>query len=241
MTLVELLVALLLTALLLLGLVQFATAAGASQRLLDNQARLQDQARSAFRMLAGAIAEAGFDPSPWTPGGLGDGIGERTADALAAGSDRLTVRAWSDRNCFDNLNPVAGPDGRPAFHLRESSFDRNDAGYLTRECRYGPSAAELVTQVRRQGRVPGVESFQLLFGEDRDRDGNVDRWVRAGNWQEPRRILALRVGLLLRGDDPVAEPVERVFPVLDETVQARPDGRLRDALEFTVALRGAGG
>ena len=241
MTLLELLLAVLLTSILLLGLVRFATAAGLSRQLQDSQARLQDQARSAFRLLGGVIGEAGFDPAPWTADYPLDDPFAGSTDATAASGDRLVVRTWSDRNCFDNLNPVSGPNGRPAFFLRESAFDLSAAGQLTRSCRYGPSASALTTQVRRQGQIPGVDVFQLLFGLDGDGDGNVERWVRAGDWDDPRHVLGVRLGLLLRGADPVVEPQPVEYTVLDRRVTAPADGRLRLALEFTAAVRGRSG
>jgi hypothetical protein len=241
MSLTELLIAMLLTAMLLLGLVHFASAAGVSRRLQDNQARLQDQARTAVRLLGDAIGEAGFDPAPWSGDYPLDDAFAGSADDTSARSDRLVVRGWSDRNCFDNLNPVSGADGRPAFFLRESTFDLNDGGQLTRSCRYGPSATELTVQIRRQGKVPGVDGFQLLFGIDGDDDGNAERWVRAGGWAHPARVLGVRLGLLLRGADPVAERTSLDHTVLDRLITSPADGHLRLPLEFTVAVRGQTG
>ena len=65
MTLLELLITAVLTALLMLGLVHFASAAGASNLLMENQAFLQDQLRVTRRVLAPAIMQAGFKPRPW--------------------------------------------------------------------------------------------------------------------------------------------------------------------------------
>jgi type IV pilus assembly protein PilW len=240
-TLLELLVAMSLTAILLLGLVRFATAAGVTRQLQDNQAHLQDQARTAFRMLADAIGEAGFDPAPWATAYPLDDVFAGSANDISTRSDRLVVRTWSDRNCFDNLNPVAGADGRPAFYLRESAFDRNDSGQLTRTCRYGPSATELTTQVRRQGKMPGVDSFQLLFAVDDDGDGNAESWVHAGAWKDSGQVLGVRVGLLLRGADPAAEPTVAEHVILDRQLTTPADGHLRLALEFTAAIRGRTG
>jgi type II secretory pathway pseudopilin PulG len=241
MTLLELLIATLLTAILLLGIVQFASAAGAARQLQDNQSQLQDQARNVSRLIGDAISEAGFDPAPWNAAYALDDVFAGSTDAVSTRGDRLVVRSWSDRNCFDNLNGVAAADGRPAFYLRESAFDLNTEGQLTRSCRYGPSASDLTTQVRRQGKVPGVEGFQLLFGIDADGDGNAERWARAGDWAAPGQVLGVRVGLLLRGADPVAEPASVDHHVLDSVSSAPADGHLRLPLEFTVAVRGRTG
>lgn len=235
-TLIELLVALLLTALLMLGLVQLVTAAGAAMRLQDNQAQLQDQARFAMHLLVDAVGQTAYSPEPWNPDFKIEGIAAQTMDSVSANSDRLVVRSWSDLNCFDNRNPdTAG--GKPRFYIRESTFELNSSGNLARSCRYGPSLAELVTQVRRQGIVPGVESFQLLFGEDQDHDRNVDRWVRAGHWSDERQVLGVRAGLLLAGPGAVVEKGTRVYEILDVPVSSGADGKLRQAVELTLALR----
>lgn len=241
LTLVELLVALALTAVLMLALVRYATAAGASQRLQDNQALFQDQARVVFRMLSAAIAEAGFAPAPWNPSPETSDPFAGSSDGVTSRSDRLVVRAWSDRNCFENLNTEADADGRPAFFLREQAWDLNDDAQLTRTCRYGPDESAMITQVRRQGRVPGVEAFRLRFAVDGDGDRNADRWVAAGAWTDPGQVMGVRVGLLLRGADAVVEPVAGAHDVLGVTFRSPADGRLRNVLEFTIAARGRSG
>lgn len=238
LTLIELLVAMFLTAFLLLGLVKLVSAAGASTMLQDNQASLQNRVRFAGQVLAEAIASAGFSPAPWNTDLTLSAIGPQTADAVSASGDRLALQAWSDLNCFDNRNPDIDGNGQPRFYIRESVFDLNSTGYLTRTCRYGPSPADLVLQVRRQGLVAGVEAFQVLYGEDGDLDGSVDRWVRAGQWSDERQVMGVRAGLLVAGDDEVRQPAERVYRVLDATPRTRRDGRLREAAEFSLAIRG---
>ena len=238
MSLVELLIAMILTAILLLGLVQLVMAASSATLLQDNQAQLQDAARQAGSLLRRAIGPAGFRPEPWNAVYDGTAIAPGTLDSASPHSDRLVVRGWSDVNCFDNRNPDTNGDGNPLFYIRESVFERNSGGHLARTCRYGPSTDALVTQVRNQGLVPGTESFQLLFGEDSDDDGNVDSWVRAGQWSAEHRVLGVRVGLLLAGPDRVGESIERRFEVLDTSRDRGRDGRLRTSLDLTIAVRG---
>ena len=239
MTLLELLIAMGLTSLLMLGLFHFASAAGSSNRLMENQAMLQDQLRVTRRVLARAVRQAGFNPNPWQTSQSINPLGEGTVNSHNAGSDRLVVKSWSDRNCFDNLNPVKNTEGDPAFHIRESAFDVSNDGHLTRDCRYGPALSDMTTQIRRQGLVPGIESFQLLFGEDTDANGNIDRWSLAQDWGEGNSVKGVRVGLLLASQDSVTDPVAHIYRVLDETKSTRADGKLRLNAEFVFALRGA--
>jgi hypothetical protein len=241
MTLIELLIALALAAFLVLGLVQMVAAASAADGLQRNQAQLLDRARFAMGILGRAVRQAGYRPEPWNSAYADGALGEANLDGASASGDRLELRAWSDRNCFDNRNPDRDADGRPLFYLRESRFDLTVDGSLAHTCRYGPAADSLTTQIPRQGLLPGVEAFQILYGEDADSDGNIDGWVRAGQWADARRVLGVRFGLLLASDDAVAEPVTATFDVLGTALQAPADGRLRRLFDFALAIRSRAG
>jgi prepilin-type N-terminal cleavage/methylation domain-containing protein len=239
-TILELLIVISLTALLLLGLVQIVAAASASTRLQENQAHLQDRLTYTAGLLRETIAQAGYRPQPWEDRFTLEAIGEATADSVSGGNDRLVVRTWSDLNCFDNRNPVKGPDGSPAFFVRETLFDVNSSRHLTRDCRYGPTMAQMTTQIRRQGLIPGIESFQLLFGEADSASGGIQRWVHAGTWSNEKLIKGIQVGILLRSDDPVTEVQRQNLTVLDRQVSPAADGRLRHILQFTASIRSRG-
>jgi type II secretory pathway pseudopilin PulG len=237
-SLLELVLALALAALLLLGLVQIVAAASAAGSLQRNQAQIQDRARLAIGVLSKAIREAGYRPEPWNDAFSPLALTSENLDGSSAAGDRLALRTWSDLNCFDNRNPDVSDDGNPRFYIRESIFDIRSGDNLARECRYGPGLTELTTQIRRQGILPGVESFQVLYGEDRDGDGNIERWVTAGQWSDARRILGVKIGLLLAGEDAVVEPSAAQLQVLDVATAVPPDGRLRRVFEIATSLRG---
>jgi prepilin-type N-terminal cleavage/methylation domain-containing protein len=237
-TLLELLLAMALAALLILGLVQIVSATSTAGSLQSNQAQILDHARFAIAVLSEAVRQAGYRPEPWNGAYGPEALTPQTANGVTANGDRLAVRSWSDLNCFDNRNPELDSDGHPRFYLRESVFDLSRDYGLTRLCRYGPDAADLTTQIRRQGMVPGVESFQVLFGEDGDLDGNIERWVTAGQWGDPRRVLGIRIGLLFASEQAVVEPLTQEYEVLDAVATATADGKLRQVFDFTVAIRG---
>ena len=236
-SLLELLIAMTLGALLLAGLIAIASSTGAASALQRSQAAVQDRARYAATTLARAVREAGFRPQPWSEDHPLRALGDGSADDVAHGSDRLVLRAWSDRNCYGNLNPERDAAGRPRFYVRERTFDLSGSDNLMLLCRYGPSADELATQIPRQGLVPGVESFQVLFGEDADRDGRIERWVPAGAWVGPDRVRGVRFGLLVRGDDAVQPTSRRNFTVLNASIRRGSDGRLRRVFAFAAAIR----
>lgn len=240
-TLLELLLAMFLTAILMLGLVQLTTMAGSATRLQENQAALQDHARYISNLFFKAIAQAAFSPEPWNDTFLQTAIGSGTANDYFANSDRLVISTWSDRNCFDNINPERDAAGHPRFFIKTSVFDLNSSRHLSRTCRYGPSPESQVTQIRRQGLVPGIESFQNLFGEDTDNDGNVDRWVQAGQWLDEKNIIGIRIALLIASPDTVTPLISRTYKVLDTQKLSRPDGKLRDLIDMTLAIRSRSG
>jgi type IV pilus assembly protein PilW len=240
-TLLELIIVLLLSSLLILGLVQMVSAASGSFRLQDNQAEVYENGRYAWSALSSAIHQTGYDPQPWNPDFPPQGLTAESEDRVSTHSDRLVIRSWSNTNCFDNRNPVTDESGEPAFHIRESLFDLNSQKNLAHTCRYGPTPSELVTQINHQGFVPGVESFQALYGEDTDGDGQADRWVRGGEWDQQEQVLGIRIGLLLRSSDSVAESINRHFKVLDSPFTASADGRFRNLLLFTTVIKGRTG
>jgi type IV pilus assembly protein PilW len=238
MTLVELLVATALAALLILGLVAIVSAASEASLLQRNQAEIHDNARYVLDLMARSVRQAGFNPHPWDDAYSIEALSTDTADGGPGASDRLGVRAWSDRNCFDNRNPDLDPEGEPLFYIRESVFDLTGDRHLAHRCRYGPSPAELTTQIARQGLVRGIESFQVLYGEDEDGDGNIERWVAAREWSDPVHVLGLRIGLLAASKDKPAERAASEYQVLDVTESRPPDGRLRRVFGIAAAIRG---
>lgn len=241
LTLVELLVAVLIAAFLIMGLVQIVMAARGSFQLQENQAEVQENGRYAVSTLGKLIRQTGYSPQPWNEEFESAGLTSDTQDQVSSRSDRLAIRFWSNTNCYDNRNPIKDSFGEAAFYLRESSFDLNDRNDLTHTCRYGPTEAGFITQIKRQGFVRNVESFQALYGQDDNGDGHVDRWIRAAEWADQQQILGIRIGLLLRSTDSVVERSRQDFSVLDSDYTASADGRLRLLLEFTAPIKGRSG
>jgi type IV pilus assembly protein PilW len=238
LSLAELLLAALISVFLIIGLVQIVTAARSSFRLQENEAEVQENGRHAVAILSALIRQAGFRPEPWNESFDSPSLLAETQDRISSRSDRLALRSWSNLNCFDNRNPVEDGSGEPVFYVRESVFDLNDRHDLTHTCRYGPTATELVTQIRREGFVRNVESFQAIYGEDSDNDGNIDRWVRGGEWLAEGQVLGVRLGLLMGSTEVVTEQAALNFSILDLEYSSSADGRLHRLFEFTSAIRG---
>lgn len=241
LTLIELLIAALISAFLIAGLLQIVVAARGGFRLQENQAEVQENGRYAVSTLSKIIRQAGYSPEPWNEGFDAIGLTSDTRDSVTSRTDRLAIRSWSNTNCFDHRNPVKDASGEAAFYLRESLFDLNGRNDLTHTCRYGPSPADFTTQIKRQGFVRNVESFQALYGQDSNGDGQVDRWVRGAEWADQKEILGIRIGLLLKSTDSVVDRSGEMFTVLDSRHAASADGKLRLLLEFTAPIKGRNG
>lgn len=236
-TLLELMIVLLLVSLVSLGVLQVTQAATGSFRLQHNLSALQENARFALQTIRAEASQAGFRHRPWQAETLIAAV-EGSTDNVSSRGDLLVLQRWSDRNCYDNGNPVSDTNGRPQFYLRISSFAISASGQLSLDCRYGPGPDSLVRQVNRLGLVENVTSMQLLFAEDSDADGSADRWVRAGNWSDESSVLGVQLGLLLASPERVNPPSSGFAEVLDENIELQPDGRLRKTFEISVSIEG---
>ncbi len=232
----ELLVAGLIATLLMLGVVQMAAATSRSLSLIEALSATQQGGRLAIDRIRHASMAAGFHPSPWQEGADLTGLSPASMDGGAGASDELVMQQYSDRNCYDNFNSVLDGNGRPAFFLRVEKFERTTASNLAHTCHYGPAGGALVRQINREGLVTGVESFQVLYAEDRDGDHQADRRVRGGRWTNIENVIGLDIALLVASADSPGDGAEMTLMVLDEVVTAPGDGRLRRVWTATIPL-----
>lgn len=237
LTLVELSMALFCAAMLSAGAMHYASAASAGFRLQRDLSALQESARFALSLLGDEARQAGFAPLPLAAS-ISPGALTGSTDGADGGPDTLALRRWSDRNCFDNENPVTDAAGRPRHYLRQTRFSIRNARELVLRCGYGPDADQLVTQVNNLGLAENVRTLQVLFAEDGDGDGLPDRWVRPGEWTDESAVLAARVALLtaLPHTGPGA-PAGQTVNVAGSAYPVEP-GHLARVTETTVPLLG---
>lgn len=170
------------------------------------------------------------DPATLASGSRSAGCGGVTDTSCMNGSDALVLRFWgTSRNgaadgSMINCAGVAEPEGTEratsVFHVV-----RSQAGEPTLVCTYRATDGTWKSEPL----VPGVESFQVLYGVDNVVPGTAppsgstgtdsvpDRYLRAsqlvvaGNATETennwRRVRSLRVGLVFRG--PANDAVDR--------------------------------
>lgn len=235
-TLIELAMAMAIAAILITAVVQLALATTTSFQLQQNLGALQENARFAMNTIQTEVEATAYAPKPWDSAYAGWSV--EAQDVFSSSSDRLTIRRWSDTNCYENANSVLDANGLPSYYLRETTFFINGSKSLAQNCKYGPSAVQLTTQVNNLGLVEYAEALQFLFADDSDIDGNADRWLSAGNWSEEQMVKAVRVGLLLATPGKASYSDGQTLQVLDTQHPSPADGRIRRVFESTIAIRG---
>ena len=234
-TLIELMIGLGVASILMTGISQVAIAAGASYQLQQNLGALHDNARFAIDTIQKEVRGAGFQNQPWITSA---DMAIIAVGPVSAVSDKLVLRRRSDRNCFDNPNPATGPDGRSAVYLLESWFFINSGKNLAHTCRFGPGEDQLTTQINNLGLVEHAEALKAVYAEDTNSDGNADRWVSSGKWQDETNVLAVKISLLLSSPSPLDLKPYGDVRLLTEIVKPPDDGRLRKVFEVVYSIKG---
>ncbi len=252
---IELMVALAITAFLMIGLVQIFSSIRASYALQEGLSRLQENARFATSFMSRKMREAGYFPFPEhenfninigfnfpsvLSGDVPPVLTANTAEGLAGNGDTVEVNIFSDTNCNDNLNPVTAT-GNPAIGQKQIMFSHNAAtNVLQFTCRFGPPAvgANPPTIINNQPLLNNIETVQFQYGEDLDGDGSADRYVNAGNWAAVGNIIAIRVGLIVTS--PFVHSMQaddQVINLLGANFAASNQRELRRPVVFNINLR----
>lgn len=237
-SLMEVMIGVFLSTLLMSGVVSLLGGSVSAYRLQLGQGQLEESGRYARDVLISHIAPAGYQPEPWQNQAGFAALTDETLDGGVLPGDQLGLQRWSQRNCYDNENPVTNSDGQPAFHLLQARLYINGSKNLAITCRYGPDAAQLHTQINNFGLVENVESMQVLYAEDKDGDEIADGWVQAQTWQQEANIRAVKVALLLSTPQAFTQPASEQITLLDETMSTPADGHLRRVSTLTTAIRG---
>ncbi|MDS4058864.1 MAG: PilW family protein [Candidatus Contendobacter sp.] len=216
LSLVEILVALVLSLFLLVGVIQLFIGSKQTYRFHDALSRVQENGRFALEAMARDIRMAGYQP-------VG---GTATITPIAGtGNDQITV-AWSN----DGVNLVTraysvgtGASGKSALFLQR----QGDA-----------SPQELVEGVEQMQISYGEDTTMP------DADGVADEYKLAGNVVDWTRVVSVRVDLLLASVQentiPEYEPNTIIFPYagsLNSNTVTVPNRRLPLIFSTTVGIR----
>jgi len=230
-TLVELLVAMVISMFILSGVITVFVANKQNYRVQENMAAIQDNGRFAVDMISRGVRMSGYQgdtASDWVFGALNDsisGTNNTAAAGLMAGTDTLTVtfQAADDMQADCLGNRTVLDETVTATY----SVDAN--GNL--QC---ATATEGPVDL-----VEGVDSMQVLYGMNTNGDGVVNQYVPFAGGLDMNDVMAIRLGLLMSSpDDNVALDTDSVSrTVLDVTVAAANDKKVRRIFETTIRLR----
>lgn len=205
--LVELLVAMLVGLFLLSGLVVVYDRSKQSYRYANGLAEVQEQGRFAIIFLTKSLRVAGYPGDNMPPGNKIEGTDGAT--------DTVTVRLRDDFDCTD---AATGGVAVNRFRINANNL----------ECSGDGANWDVYVQ--------NVEDMQVVYGEDLDGDGVVNRYVTATQGPVWNNVVAARVSLLVRSTD-FAAPQPEGFQDLSGNTVAPQDRRLRRTVETTIALR----
>lgn len=281
LTLVELMVAL--TIGLLIGLVvtQAYVSGVTTQRSQNDMTRLQESARFAFGLLTKEIRNAGYR-NTYTPGsgalefcrtsaagsaveGANDpatlNLGESVTATILNKSDSITVRYYGEDNAAGTAADGAVLDclGNPVrratlvvetLYVAADPANNNEPTLYcsSRTTALGPLGAPTVTPM-----IAGIETLQLLYGDDTDVDGVVNRYIpysKVAASSTPDNANSVMVSFVVRSQSPVkADSAAQTFDLFGATYAANKgtdtgstfaapaDSRIRLPFSSVIAMR----
>ncbi len=253
LTLVELMIALVLSTLIILAMVFTFISGRASFLTQEQQARQQENGRFAWQLMTEEIQKAGYHPEVWDPPRLGfaltvSGAGDAVLGTIDNGDnpDQLEVHYESDRNCFGAENPVNEPltppigaaANVPSYFRKVVSFRVDPAtDQLIYRCDYGPVGGALVNQIDAPV-ADGIENVQFQYGEDTTGDLSANQWNDFNAVGNPFDIVAIRIAVLVATpDEYVAENDAQTFDLFSHTTAAANDRRSRKVFSGQVNMR----
>jgi len=233
MTLIEIMVALVISLFLLAGLLQMFIATRQSSRIQENLSRVQENGRFGIEYINRVVRQAGYRSRTTILNGEAfkqkfnvDRI-EGTNNDGTNNSDKITVRFEGEntgqgevRNCLNQLIVS------PAISIDTLSIDAN----RNLQC-------QVVTPVgaaaQAQPILENMEDIQVLYGEKK---GSNLAYVSATNVQNWDNVFSVRISLLLRTAENNLIETPQSYTINGVTTTPT-DRRLRRMFTTTIALR----
>lgn len=271
-TLVELMVAMAIGLLVVFFVTEAYVSATATQRSQSDRSRVQESMRFALDSLSYAVRKAGYRNPAASGPSMDDFCGAaklrllgknaatafnpKTSDLTGTGqailnsSDIIRVRyhgdgtlpSTADGSVTDCLGATVGPDqiAEDTYWVAADPKNNNEPSlfcYSTNSAGSGEVAI-----------VPGIESLQILYGEDTTGDGVSDRLVPADSVSFMNAVRSVVVSIVARSPSRTAlDATAQTFQHFDagysgtgdtgSTFGAPGDGRLRDMSGTTIALK----
>jgi type IV pilus assembly protein PilW len=235
LTLIEMMVAIAIGLLLMVGIAQVYLSSMSTQRTQNDATLLNESARFTFDLLSRELRKAGFrnswqqnsasvsefcpteDPLPQSAYiGLNDPATISTASADLSGtaipisnqSDVLKVRFYGESaNGTESVTDCHGYPVAASQLVQDTLYvapDPANNNEPTLWCHTDNPAPATAAHPGALPLVAGVESLQLLYGEDTDNDGIINRYV---PWQlvsKVHKVSAVKASAVVRGPNGLA-------------------------------------
>ncbi len=222
LTIVEFLIAITLSLLLLTGITQIFLANKATFNTTDSLSRVEENGRFAMEVLANSIRMAGYaDPTKENvPPPFYGQCAAGDSDCISKSRGCLSSQSWCTADGGNDANdrlaiyfdPVDDLDclGNSHEGLIVNVFwveeDESNDDLPSLYCRsYNPEADAWITNedgedITEQPIAPGVESFQVLFGEHTGASSELvpNRYVTASQVSDWTQVKSVRIGMLIR-------------------------------------------
>jgi len=238
-TLVEIMVAMTIGLLMMAGILQITLANKESSRLQRNMGFVQENIRSAMEFLARDVRMAGHSitptavieaaPAPFlnVSAATIDTLTPHTADGGGANNDQITLTREATTDCLGQATPIDA-DG--------TQFAINH--YFIRSkrlmCLGNGNAVP-------QPLVDGVESLQILYGENTDGDPrSANRYVRPDQVADMKNVVSVRIAMRFISREAVRQATDsNQYALLDAAAftPAANDRFMRREITTTVSLR----
>lgn len=276
LTLVELLVSLVIGMVVVLAATRLFSGNLISARATQASSAIQDGARVGFDVLTKQIRQAGFHPVAsrmnFNSGLANCGAGPFDVTQAICGlndvgpigaADEVRVRYWGADGTTPGVADGSTIDCEglavPAAQIVEQRFrivmlPTNPTDLATNTptlvCDVIRGAANIAAGAPVAAQVPliyGVDTLQILYGEDTNGDRNVDRWGPASGVVNMGNVLALQIALVIRSDAGTVQNSAYTYNLFGGAYPAVGDGgarfvdpqdrRARRVVSFSVELR----
>ncbi|MBL1278390.1 MAG: PilW family protein [Ectothiorhodospiraceae bacterium] len=250
-TLVEIMVAITIGLLMLAGILQISQANKQSNRLQRNMGYVQENIRTAMDLLVRDIQQAGYyeDDNPASPIPITTAP-FRTVSAIPTGIITAAITADGGGNANDQITLIYEVSTAPGITTdclgqAPNATTSPIAGNLFIQNHYFISNQRLMCRGNTgnaQPLVDGVESLQILYGENTD--GNprsANRYVQAQQVTNMLNVVSVRIGMRFISRGAVRATADTTSYALLDAAAFTPTGAtdrlLRREITTTISLR----
>jgi prepilin-type N-terminal cleavage/methylation domain-containing protein len=212
-TMIEVMIALTISAFLLLIIMVMFSSTSSSRALQTSLAGINESGRFSISMLGRDLRMAGYIDNDWFAAAGANSISVDHG-AAADGGDTLTVRYEAAKDCL-----YANSAGGVAVNV------------------YSINTTDFTLECNGEAIVDDVEQMQIYLGQDTDGDGVANRMMAPNDvGLNMAQVVSLRVNLLIRSTNDRRASSTQTY-VYDDVSVTATDTRIRRQYSLTVSLR----